>query len=56
MKEPLGGEGEKKMEIKYAYGFMFYFIPRWVFFSPFPHDITLLLVTHEYLALQGDPY
>ncbi|KAK7306167.1 hypothetical protein VNO77_44090 [Canavalia gladiata] len=36
-----------------AYGFMFYFTPRWGFFSPFPHGTTSLSVTQEYLALQG---
>ncbi|KAJ7941633.1 Protein kinase [Quillaja saponaria] len=35
-----------------AYGFMFYFTPRWGFFSPFPHGTTSLSVTQEYLALQ----
>ncbi|KAK8952036.1 hypothetical protein KSP39_PZI004202 [Platanthera zijinensis] len=34
---------------------MFYFTPRWGIFSPFPHDTTLLLVTQEYLDLQGGP-
>lgn len=34
---------------------MFYFIPRWGFFSPFCHDTTSLSVTQEYLALQGGP-
>ncbi|KAK7365377.1 hypothetical protein VNO78_35202 [Psophocarpus tetragonolobus] len=38
-----------------AYGFMFYFTPRWGFFSPFPHGTTSLSVTQEYLALQGGP-
>ncbi|GAV76609.1 hypothetical protein CFOL_v3_20082, partial [Cephalotus follicularis] len=33
-----------------AYGFMFYFTPRWGFFSPFPHGTTSLSVTQEYLA------
>ena len=32
---------------------MFYFIPRWGFFLPFPHGTTSLSVTQEYLALQG---
>ncbi|KAK8612122.1 hypothetical protein V6N13_092241 [Hibiscus sabdariffa] len=32
---------------------MFYFTPRWGFFSPFPHGTTSLSVTQEYLALQG---
>lgn len=34
---------------------MFYFTPRWGFFSPFPHGTTSLSVTQEYLALQGGP-
>ncbi|KAG9438580.1 hypothetical protein H6P81_021475 [Aristolochia fimbriata] len=38
-----------------AHGFMFYFTPRWGFFSPFPHGTTSLSVTQEYLALQGGP-
>ncbi|KAK7400932.1 hypothetical protein VNO78_12241 [Psophocarpus tetragonolobus] len=38
-----------------AYGFMFYFTPRWGLFSPFPHGTTSLLVTQESLALQGGP-
>eukprot|EP01018_Ginkgo_biloba_P024729 Gb_03982 [translate_table: standard] len=36
-----------------ADSFMFYFTPRWGFFSPFPHGTTSLSVTQEYLALQG---
>ncbi|KAL0308134.1 UNVERIFIED_CONTAM: hypothetical protein Scaly_2960000 [Sesamum calycinum] len=32
---------------------MFYFTPRWGFFSPFPHGTTSLSVIEEYLALQG---
>ncbi|MCD7460103.1 hypothetical protein HAX54_042862, partial [Datura stramonium] len=28
-----------------AYDFMFYFTPRWGFFSPFPHGTTSLSVT-----------
>ncbi|KAK7321930.1 hypothetical protein VNO80_35416 [Phaseolus coccineus] len=30
-------------------------LPRWGFFSPFPHGTTSLSVTQEYLALQGGP-
>ena len=34
---------------------MFYFTPRWGFFSPFPHGTASLSVTQEYLALRGGP-
>lgn len=37
------------------HGFIFYFNPRWGFFSPFPHGTISLSVTQEYLALQGGP-
>ena len=34
---------------------MFFFTPRWGFFSPFPHGTVSLSVTQEYLALRGGP-